>query len=147
MSQVQLLNQLLRPRAARLPAQLLCLQHGENVLLDRQLAKDRGLLRQVADAEAPGPQIHGHARDIFIVDQHPSGIRRNQANDDVKTCSLPGAVGAKQPHDLTLGDLQIDTTYDLAPLVGLGDLVGMEFLQRASSCRRIRAATSGLVCP
>jgi hypothetical protein len=34
-------------------------QNGADVVLDRQAAKDRGFLRQVADAE-PGAAVHRH---------------------------------------------------------------------------------------
>ncbi len=52
-----------------LPAaiRLVQFEHGADVLLHRQAAKDRCLLREIADAE-PGAAIHRHRRHVVAVD-------------------------------------------------------------------------------
>ena len=57
-AQVELVDQPLGPGAAFAVAQRLRLQHGQDVLFDSQLAKDRRLLGQIADAEVARAQIH-----------------------------------------------------------------------------------------
>jgi hypothetical protein len=51
------------------------LQHAAHVLLDREAAEDRGLLRQVADAE-PRPAIHRQVGDVVPVQGDPAIVRR-----------------------------------------------------------------------
>src|SRR5690242_10320135 len=57
MSDRELAEQLVQAAFAAVAITLDDLEHGADVLLDRQAAKDRGLLRQVADAETR-PAIH-----------------------------------------------------------------------------------------
>ena len=42
-------------------------QHGQDILLDGQAAEDRGLLRQIADAEA-GALVHRQGGDVLAVE-------------------------------------------------------------------------------
>ena len=58
---VELLEQRVELALALLAARLDDLEHGADVLLDVQAAEDRGLLRQVADAEARAA-VHRQAR-------------------------------------------------------------------------------------
>ena len=52
MGDAEFVEQRVEPaRRARLRERTCCFEHGEDVALDAQAAKDRGLLRQIADAE------------------------------------------------------------------------------------------------
>ena len=55
-------------RLARLGLGLGHFEHGADVLLDRQAAEDRGLLRQIADAEARAA-IHRQIGDVLAVER------------------------------------------------------------------------------
>ena len=61
----QRVEHLLAPVAHRLDH----LEHGADIVLDAQAAEDRGLLRQVADAE-PGAAVHRQIGDVVAVQQH-----------------------------------------------------------------------------
>ena len=63
-------------------------EHGEDVFLHRQLAEDRRLLGQIADAVLPGPHVHGNAGDIFAVGEDVAGIRSDQADNHVEAGGL-----------------------------------------------------------
>src|SRR6266516_3043234 len=60
-------------RLAQIRRRLGDLQNSPNILLDGEPAKDRGFLRQVADAET-GAAIHRKIGDITAVQAHYSGI-------------------------------------------------------------------------
>src|SRR3546814_16196585 len=70
------------------------LQHGADVLLHRQAAEDRRLLRQVADPE-PGAAVHRQAGYVVPDQRDRAGIGRDPAGDDVAAGGLDGAVGAE----------------------------------------------------
>ena len=79
MRDVELLEQRIEVALAQLPVGLDDLEHGADVVLDRQPAEDRRLLRQVADAEARAP-IHRQMRHVEAVDldaaRHRDGSAR-----------------------------------------------------------------------
>jgi hypothetical protein len=52
----------------------------------------------------------------------------DQADDHVEAGGLSGAVGAEQPDDLSLGDVEAYAAHYLASFVGLADFVGRQSL-------------------
>ena len=68
------------------------LEHGAHVFFNREFAKYRGLLRQVAQAE-PGAAVNWHALDRLAVDADLPGVGAHQADDHVKRSGFAGAVG------------------------------------------------------
>src|SRR3989304_2371280 len=92
-------EQLPRARAPLGAAEVQRLQDGQQVLLDGELAEDRGLLREGADAH-PAALVHGQARDLLALDEDPAALRRQQADHHVEGRGLPRPVGAEQAHDL-----------------------------------------------
>ena len=74
-------------------------EHGEDVVLDRQAAKDRDFLRKIADAE-PGAAIHGQLRHVAPVDADAAALGRDEARDRVKAGRLARTVRTEQRDDL-----------------------------------------------
>ena len=109
-------QQLLEPGAARGAVGLGDLEDGEDVLLDRQAAEDRHLLRQVAEAE-PGAAVHGQRGDVEAVDHHLPALGRDEAGDGVEAGGLAAAVGAEQRHHLAGGEVHRDVADHRAPPV------------------------------
>src|SRR6185437_151457 len=119
--QVELADQPLGALPPLLVAERLTFEHGQNVLFYGKFSKDRGLLRQVADAVLTGAQVHGRARNVGVVHAHMTGIRHHQAHDHIKAGRLAGAVWPQQAHDFAARNPEIDAANDLAALVRLPD--------------------------
>ena len=101
------------------------LQHRHDVLLDREPAKDRGFLRQVADAEAC-TAVHRQARHVGAVDRYGAFIGGHQPGDHVEHGRLAGAVGAEQADGFAPRDREAHPAHDHALLVALLDVVDGE---------------------
>ena len=71
--------------------QLRHLEHRHDIILDRELAEDAGLLRQVADAGA-GPLIHGVVGNLLIVDIHVALVGHHETGRHIERRRLAGAV-------------------------------------------------------
>ena len=67
------------------------LENGHDVVFDRQLAENRSLLRQVADA-GMGALVHRKVRDVAVVDGHGAGVGRHEADDHVERGGLACTV-------------------------------------------------------
>ena len=65
---IQFVEQRLQPRLPLLVGERQRLQHRQQILLDRELAEDRRLLRQIADP-APRALIERQRRDIVAAQQ------------------------------------------------------------------------------
>ena len=89
------------------------LQHRADVLLDGEAAKDRGFLRQIADAE-PGALIHRQLGDVVAVELDGAAVGLDQAGDHVEHRGLAGAVRPEQTHRLAAADIDADAAHDLA---------------------------------
>ena len=89
------------------------LEHGADVLLDGEAAKDRGFLRQIADAE-PRALIHRQLGDVVAVELDGAAIRLDQAGDHVEHRGLAGAVRAEQADRFAAADIDADAAHDLA---------------------------------
>ena len=116
-AQVQLFDQLFGTGAPGLAGNVLDLQHRQNVFLDRKLAEDRWLLRQIADAVMAGPHVHRDAGDVFSIGEDTAGIRRDQTDDHVKAGCLSGAVRAQKTDHFSLAHVNADAADYLTPLV------------------------------
>src|ERR1700685_1962590 len=81
--------------AALVPGHRLSFKNCENIFLNREFAKDRSFLWEIADAILARPKIHGNISDVLTVIQHAAGIRGDQANDGVERGGFAGAVGTK----------------------------------------------------
>ncbi len=93
-------------------------QDRHNVVGYRQLAKDRGFLRQIANTGS-GSAVHGQVRHVLVVDQDPALIRFYQTDDHVEAGGLAGTIWAQQAHDLAAFDGETDITHDLTTLIAL----------------------------
>ena len=67
MDDIELLQQAVEFGFAAPPVRLDHFQHGADILLHVQAAKDRGFLRQVTDAE-PGALVHRQGGDVVTVE-------------------------------------------------------------------------------
>ena len=88
-------EQFLAALPALLSVERLRLEDRHDVLLDRQFAEDRFLLRQIAHAHA-GALVHGIAGHFLVLEKDASPIRAHEADDHVKAGGLARAVGAEQ---------------------------------------------------
>lgn len=126
MVDVELLQQVFQLRLASGAIKVFArLEDGHDVVGHRQLAEDRCLLRQIADAGARAA-VHGLMADVEIIDQHAALIGAHQADDHVETGGLAGAIGTEQADDLAAFDAQADVTHDLAALVAFRQVLGFE---------------------
>ncbi len=73
------------------------------ILLDREIAIERELLRHVADVLAHAFRIAG---DIDAGDDGAASARPQQAAEDADDGRLPRAIGTEEAHDFALGDLE-----------------------------------------
>jgi hypothetical protein len=116
--EAHLRQELLQPVALLFRGQRKRFEHREQILFAGQLAKYRGFLRKVTDSTA-GPQVHGEVSDFVVVQEYAAGIGPGETYEDIKRCRLARAVGAQQPDDFTLSDLQFNVIDDLTATVRL----------------------------
>src|SRR5215468_8594492 len=117
----QLVDQLLHRLPALMPGDRLGFQHGENVLLDRELPENRRLLGEIADPELPRPFVHGHVGDVVLIHEDSACVGGYQADDRIKRCRLAGAVRPKQSNHFTLPYSNTDAVYNPAAAISLTD--------------------------
>src|SRR5215469_17978369 len=60
--------------------------------------------------------------------QHLSAVWRDQTNDHIKGCGLPGTVGTEQTHYFALTDVEGYAVYYSAATIGLANIVGRQCL-------------------
>ena len=121
------------------------LEDREDVLLDRQPAEDRGLLRQVADALARA-DVHRIVGDVVAVEEHAAGIGRRQADDHRERRRLAGAVRPEQADDFARRDVEVDAFDDGAAAVGFREVARVPAWPSATASppdRRSGSARSG----
>ena len=99
------------------------LEDRQDVLLDRQPAEDRRLLRQVADALSRA-DVHRVVGDVVAIELDAPGVGRGQADGHVEGRGLAGAVRPEQADDLAGRDVEVDAAHDRAAAVGLREVVG-----------------------
>src|SRR5262249_686593 len=104
----------------------------ENILLDRELAKDAGFLGEIAHAE-PGPLVHGKLGDVVAVEENLSGLGRDLAGGHAEAGGLAGAVGPEQTDDFPAVDLEADTVHDPSSAVVLDQPANFQQGHRRSS--------------
>jgi hypothetical protein len=134
------------PPDSAIPAPAVALdhfQHGADVLLDIEAAKDGGFLRQIADAEA-GALVHRQRGDVVAVEFDAAFIGLDQAGHHIKHRGLAGAVGAEQAHGFAAADRQADALDHLAADKALLDTVdGQKALAVAGWNSVVTAARPG----
>src|SRR6516162_1433652 len=84
------------------------LEDRADVLLDGKASKNRGLLRQIADAEA-GTPVHRKVGDVAPVQADNPGVGGNEAGDNVEAGGFSGTVRPEQPDRFTSlhGDVDV----------------------------------------
>ena len=123
--QVELGEQLLAARTAPGGIEIERLENRHDVLLDRQAAEDRGLLRQVTDALARA-RVHRQIGDIFAVEDDAPRVGRRQPDRHVERRRLAGAVGPEQPDDFTRLHLEADAADNRAAAVRFREICRCE---------------------
>ena len=101
------------------------LEDRHDVVGHRQLAKDRGFLRQVTDTGACSA-VHGLMADVQVVDQDAALVGMHQAHNHIEAGGFACAVRAEQADDLPAVDGQADITHDLAAFVAFGQMLGFQ---------------------
>ena len=101
------------------------LQNRQDVLLDRQLAEHRRLLRQIADALA-GAHVHRIRGDVGAVELHAAAVGTDEADDGVEGRGLAGAVGAEQPDDFAGVHFERDAAENLAAAEAFAQVLGAQ---------------------
>ena len=141
MLDLQLVEQRLEPVGPVSAVHRQRLEDREDVLLHRQLAEDRRLLREVADPLA-SPLVHRHPRDILAVEADDAPVRRDQACDHVERRRLAGAVRSEEPDDLALPQFDRDIIHDVAITVSLHQPLRLEAAPADGEVRRRRRGTA-----
>jgi hypothetical protein len=108
------------------------LEHGEQVLGHRHLPEDRGLLAQVAHAQARSLE-HGQPRHVVPVEQDLAAVRRDHPHGHAEGRGLARAVGPEQADDLALVDVEGDVLDDGAIAEALRQALRAEQRHRRSS--------------
>ena len=108
------------------------LQHGADVFLDGELAKDRRFLRQIRQPQ-PRAAMDGHVRHRLAIDADVPAIAAHQAHDHVERSGLASAIGAEQTHHFAFLHDQRNVLHHLAAAVGLGQVSDF---QAAGGCAR-----------
>jgi len=121
---VQLADQTLGPFAPFSVAQGLTFEDRQDVLFHRQFPEDRRLLRQITDAIVACPQVHGHSRDVGVVDFDTPGLRRNQAHNHVEARGFASAVGPQESDHFAARDSQVNPAHHLPALISFADTLG-----------------------
>ncbi len=126
MSDPQLLQQLLEPLLPGRPVEIVAgLQDRHHVVLDRQLAEDGRLLRQIAQSQL-GAAVHRQEGDVLPVEVDPARIAINEPHDHVERGRFAGTVRPEQANHFAVGDLERQVTHHLARLVALGQARGFQ---------------------
>src|SRR5438067_3279237 len=99
MLDAELREQFLAARLALAFGKRLRFQDGEDVFLNRELAKNRLLLRQITHAH-PCPFIHWVIRHVFSFKKDAPAIRPHEADDHVKARRFSRAIWSEQANDL-----------------------------------------------
>ncbi len=134
---VELLEQRVEIGFAPAPVRLHHFEHRADVVLDIEAAEDRGLLRQVADAE-PGALVHRQRGDVVAVELDAAAVGLDQAGDHVEHGGLAGAVRAEQADRLAAAHIERDALDHRAAAEALLDAVGGEI----SALRLLLAAVA-----
>ncbi len=106
----EFVEQPFQPRLALVPGDGQRLKNREQILLDRKLAEDGRLLREIADAAACA-LVHRLAGDILVVEQDATGSGRNEADDHIERRRLARAVRPEEPDDFALVELEVDVVH------------------------------------
>ena len=101
------------------------LEHGTNILLDREAPENRCLLRQIADAAARAA-IHRKVGHVVPVEQDRAVVGGNKPGDHVEDGGLAGAIGAEEADRLAALDVETDAADDGTPLEALADFLDPE---------------------
>ena len=108
------------------------LQHGAHVVLNVELAKNRGFLRQIAQAHARAP-VNRHVAHRLPVDGDITRAGVHQAHNHVERGGLAGTIRAQQTDHFAFSDDQRHIFDRLATAV---KLLQMANLQPAFANRR-----------
>jgi hypothetical protein len=131
----QLINQLFHGLAALVPGDRLGFQHGENILLNRELSENRGLLGEITDPELPCPLVHGHVRNLFLVYEDSARVGGYQADDRVESGRFTGAIRPQQTDNFSLRNADAHTVYNPAAAIRLTYSFGCQRLHLAYHSR------------
>ena len=88
------------------------LQHGAHIVFHVELAENRGLLRQIAQAQ-PRPAVNWHALNGIAINCDVARAGPHQAHNHVKRRCFARPIGAQQAHNLALADHQRHVFNDL----------------------------------
>ena len=116
--QAELLDQVFEPLGLIVFRKVRHLQHGLDVVFDREPPEYRSLLRQIPHAFL-GAFVYRFLGDLLILEEDLTLVGLDQPDDHVERRRLAGAVGAEQPDDLALVDLDRNVVDDRACLVSL----------------------------
>ena len=101
------------------------LEDGHDIVLDGHVAKDGGLLCQIANTKL-GTAVHGHFGDFTVVEKHTSGVGLDDAHYHIECGGLASTVGTQQAYYLALLHTDADFFYYGARAVYLDYVFGSE---------------------
>ena len=99
--QPELFNQALKFLYLLLARKVGHLKHGEDVVLDTQLAEDARLLRQIAYS-GPRTLVHGEVGNVLVIYIYVARVGHDKAGRHIERGCLACSVGAEQTHNLAL---------------------------------------------
>src|SRR5690606_17936042 len=102
-----------------------------HVLPGGQPVEERRRLERTGEA-ALRPPGGAQARDVLVLQAHPTGGRSGDAGEDVDERGLPRAVGADDAEQLTGPDLEGDVLEDASPSDAPPDPGGGDHLAEAT---------------
>src|SRR5215813_1716198 len=117
MTQPEIFDQLFQPVMALGASHWQRLEYRQNVLLDSEFAKNRSLLRKIADSQTRAFEEWQLCNTLFA-EPNPAFVRLFQPDHHVKRRCLPRSVRAEQPDDLAGTDFDGNVVDDAASAIG-----------------------------
>ena len=125
MGDAELGEQLVDERIAPLGLFLHQLHHGAQIALDIEAAKDRRLLRQIADTQTRA-LVHRQPRDVMTIQLDTSLVSLDEAGDHVEAGGFSCAVRSQKPNHLAALNTQRNVANNGAALEAFADRVDGE---------------------
>src|SRR6185437_1360927 len=136
---VEFIEQIFQPHGAFLLADFAGFQNREDILLDRELAENGGLLGEVANAEASA-FVHRQPGDVVLLKLHRALVGFDDAHDHVERRRFAGAVRTEKANDLSGFNAHGHAIDDPALAIGLDQIAGRQekFFRDGGGDRSVR---------
>src|SRR5688500_16873936 len=120
------------------------LENCHDIVFDGKLPENRGLLRQITNAE-PRALVHRHRADVLAVEQDSAFLRLDEPDNHIECGRLPGSVGSEKPHYFPLLEPQVDVVNHCAAAIGLHESLRFENAAAWESAGHFDRLQSGIL--